>query len=71
MPGWESGKLKLGAQIYNLFNHPNFAKPVNDVASGNQGLIQGDVSSPTSIFGSFIGGAASSRIIQLKGSFTF
>ena len=71
IPYWESAKLKLGAQIYNLFNHPNFAKPTNDVASGQAGLITSVVSTPTSIFGSFIGGDASPRIIQLKASFTF
>ena len=27
VPGLESGNLKLGAQFFNLFNHPNFAIP--------------------------------------------
>lgn len=73
MPGWESAKLKLGAQIFNLFNHPNFAKPENDVEGGQgvTGVITSTVSTPTSIFGSFIGGDASPRIIQLKASFVF
>ena len=71
MPHWESGNLKLGAQFFNLFNHPNFAQPLSDVEGSNLGQINALVSTPTSILGSFLGGDAASRLIQLKATFTF
>jgi len=70
MPGWESGKLKLGAQFFNLFNHPNFGQPTSNVA-GSPGLIQSTVNPPTSILGAFLGGNASPRLIQLNAKFDF
>jgi hypothetical protein len=71
IPGWESAKFTVGAQFFNLFNHPNFAKPDPNIASGTFGTIQGTVNPPTSILGSFLGGDASPRLIQFKGNFTF
>jgi len=70
VPKFESGKLNLGVQFFNIFNHPNFAQPSGNVA-GNTGLISGTVNPPTSILGSFLGGDASPRLIQLKASFVF
>ncbi|MGI8773253.1 MAG: carboxypeptidase regulatory-like domain-containing protein [Acidobacteriaceae bacterium] len=70
IPHWEAANLKLGAQFFNLFNHPNFAQPSNDV-EGAPGFISSTVSTPTSILGSFLGGDASPRLIQLKADFTF
>jgi hypothetical protein len=70
MPGWESGKLKIGAQFFNLFNHPNFAQPTNNVA-GSIGVIQSAVNPPTSILGAFLGGNASPRLIQFNAKFDF
>ncbi|MDE1177053.1 MAG: carboxypeptidase regulatory-like domain-containing protein [Edaphobacter sp.] len=66
-------KLKVGAQFFNILNHPNFAIPSNDVAAGagTTGLIQSTVSTPTSILGSFLGGDASPRLIQLVGKINF
>jgi hypothetical protein len=70
--GLESGKLRIGAQFYNLFNHPNFGQPNGDVASGSSfGQISTTVNPPTSILGSFLGGDASPRLIQLTGKFEF
>jgi hypothetical protein len=72
IPHLQSGKLQLGAQFFNLFNHPNFAQPGNDVATPSTlGLVSNTVNTPTSILGSFLGGDASPRLIQLKGSFIF
>ncbi len=71
VPHWESANLKLGAQFFNLFNHPNFGQPLNDVESSGLGTINTTVSTPTSILGSFLGGDASPRLIQLKASFVF
>ena len=71
MPRWQSGKLIVGAQFYNLFNHPNFAQPQNNLANSQFGTINAMVNTPTSILGSFLGGDASPRLIQIKGEFVF
>lgn len=72
MPHWEHAELKVGAQLYNVFNHPNFQIPLNDVNDGpSDGLIYTTANTPTSILGAFLGGDASPRLIQLKGTFTF
>ncbi|HTX40942.1 MAG TPA: carboxypeptidase regulatory-like domain-containing protein [Acidobacteriaceae bacterium] len=72
LPHWEGGRLLLGAQFFNILNHPNFANPSNDIADGpNFGQITSTVSTPTSIFGAYLGGDASPRIIQLKGTLEF
>jgi Carboxypeptidase regulatory-like domain len=71
IPRWESGKLGIGLQFFNLFNHPNFDQPVGDVANPQFGSIITTVSTPTSILGSFLGGDASPRMIQLKARLTF
>jgi hypothetical protein len=67
----EDAKLQLGVQFFNVFNHPNFDLPVNDISNPNFGHITRTVSVPTSIFGVFFGGDASPRIIQLKAEFNF
>jgi len=71
IPRWESGKLGIGVQFFNLFNHPNFDQPVGDVANPQFGSIITTVSTPTSILGSFLGGDASPRLIQIKAALTF
>ncbi len=71
-PGWEKAQLGIGVQAFNLFNHPNFDQPVGDVSNPNQfGTIINTVSVPTSILGSFLGGDASPRIIQLTAKIVF
>jgi hypothetical protein len=71
IPKWEQARFTVGVQIYNLFNHPNFDKPVADVSDPAFGTIINLVSPPTSILGSFAGADASGRIIQIKGQFVF
>ena len=73
IPRWEAARFGVGFQFFNLFNHPNFDKPVNDIAQGQGvfGTIQELVSAPTSIFGSFVGADASVRIIQLRAQIVF
>ena len=71
IPHWESGKLGVGLQFFNLFNHPNFDQPVGDVSNPSFGSIITTVSTPTSILGSFLGGDASPRLIQVKAALTF
>jgi hypothetical protein len=64
IPKWESARITVGATAFNLFNHPNFDQPVQDVTSGSFGFIQSTVNPPTSIYGSFLGADASPRTIQ-------
>ncbi len=71
VPKIENGKLKVGVQFFNLFNHPNFQIPDSDVNDSTLGTIFTTANTPTSILGAFLGGDASPRLIQLKGTFTF
>jgi hypothetical protein len=71
IPHWERGKLGIGFQFFNLFNHPNFAFPVSDISNPLFGQTTSLVSPPTSILGSFLGGDASPRLIQLKATLSF
>jgi Carboxypeptidase regulatory-like domain len=83
-PHFEKAHLQLGVQFFNLLNHPNFNQPSHDLSSCNGtganpcvgggstfGTISSTVNPPTSILGSFLGGDASPRLIQLKGKITF
>ena len=71
VPHWEGAHFGVGAQFFNIFNHPHFDQPDADVASPTFGQIINPVASPSSIFGSFLGADASPRLIQLHGTFTF
>ncbi|MFP5204850.1 MAG: carboxypeptidase regulatory-like domain-containing protein [Acidobacteriota bacterium] len=67
----EGSNIKVGAQFFNILNHPNFGQPGADANATGFGLVGSMQNPPTSIFGSFLGGDASPRIIQLKGAITF
>ncbi len=67
----EGVNLKLGMTAYNLFNHPNFANPDSNVTSSVFGSSLSTVSPPTSIYGAFLGGDASVRIVQFTGKISF
>jgi carboxypeptidase family protein len=67
----ENSQFGVGLQFFNILNHPNFDQPDADVASTTFGTIINTVSVPTSVFGSGLGGDASPRIIQIKGTLTF
>ena len=71
IPHWEGAKFQFGAQAFNILNHPNFDQPVGDIANPQFGSIVRTVSTPTSIFGSFLGADASPRSLQIKGQITF
>lgn len=66
IPIYERAELVIGAQFYNLFNHPNFGAPVTDEGASNFGQVTQTISPPTSIYGSVLGADASPRLIQLK-----
>ena len=71
VPGMEQVKLKLGVQFFDLFNHPNFQILDSDVNDSTLGVIYTTANTPSSILGAFLGGDASPRLIQFKGTFTF
>jgi hypothetical protein len=71
LPITETSNFGIGFQFFNLLNHPNFDQPDADVASPTFGTILSTASVPTSIVGSFLGGDASPRLIQLKATLTF
>ncbi len=73
IPHWEGASFNLAIQTFNLFNHPNFDQPLNDISDGPGGFgtIQSTISTPTSILGAFLGGDAAPRIAQIKASITF
>ena len=64
--GFERGRIAFAAQFFNLFNHANFDQPVSDLANPQFGLITRTLNPPTSILGSFLGGDASPRLIQIN-----
>jgi hypothetical protein len=72
IPRWEKAQLKVAAQFFNTFNHANFQLPYADVADGSlNGTLNSAASTPTSVLGAFLGGDASPRLIQLKGTIVF
>jgi hypothetical protein len=71
LPISEASNLGIGVQFFNILNHPNFDQPDADVRSSTFGSIINTVSVPTSILGSFLGGDASPRLIQIRGTLTF
>lgn len=66
----ENLRFGVGAQAFNVLNHPNFANPVNDFSGTGFGTITSTVAPPTSPFGAFAG-VASGRIVQLQARITF
>jgi len=71
IPITEHMRFMIGAQAYNLLNHPNFANPGGNIAGGGLGTISSTVSAPTSPYGSFQGSAVSGRVMVLSGRFQF
>lgn len=71
IPHWEGAKFQVGAQAFNILNHPNFDQPIGDIANPQFGSIVRTVATPTSIFGSFLGADASPRALQIKAQLMF
>jgi hypothetical protein len=71
IPIRERVRFGVGASMYNLFNHPNFASPSGTVTSSALGTISSTVVPPTSIYGSFQSGTVSGRVIVITGKFSF
>jgi len=71
IPGTEAAQFQIGADAYNVLNHPNFLNPTFDADSPSFGDIFTQASVPTSVYGSFLGGNAAPRIMQLKATIQF
>ena len=71
IPKWEGAQFSIGANFFNILNHPHFDQPTADITSGQFGTIVLPVNSPTSIYGSFLGADASPRLVQIQGKLTF
>jgi hypothetical protein len=79
----ERFKLNIGANLYNIFNHPNFQNPDRTWTSstcstpgtgnlqGTCGQITGQAAPPTGPYGSFFNGLPAGRVGQLQGKITF
>ena len=75
----DRAKLRLDAQFFNLFNHPNFGLPVLGYAGvpGNRatqtgfGALTYTTSPPTGLLGVGLGGDSSPRMIALQARLEF
>ena len=61
----------IGANAFNVFNHPNLALPAADIASGGLGTITSIAAPPTSPYGSFQGAGVGGRVVQVFGKINF
>jgi hypothetical protein len=71
IPHWESAKLAVGLQAYNVLNHPNFDNPVANLYSGSFGQVIKTLGPPTSVLGSFLGGDDTVRMVQVTARLVF
>jgi hypothetical protein len=61
----------VGANFYNIFNHPNFTNPDSNLGDSTFGQITSTTAPPTGPYGSFATGLPSGRIVQLQGKIVF
>jgi hypothetical protein len=77
-PIWEQISMRFDVQMFNAFNHPNFALPGN-VQAGvpgtyippKFGTLEGAISPPTGLLGVGLGGDSSPRMIAFEGRIEF
>jgi hypothetical protein len=77
----ERFNLAIGAQAFNVFNHPNFGLPNASYASTytgaapipdpSYGTINTMQATPTSPYGNFLGFDSSPRVVQLSAKLVF
>ncbi|MDT8070586.1 MAG: carboxypeptidase regulatory-like domain-containing protein [Terriglobia bacterium] len=67
----ERMKFAVGAQAFNVFNHPNFGTPDYNLFDSNFGKITSMTTVPTSPYGNFLGFDSSPRVVQLTLKMTF
>jgi len=70
IPGWENATLGFGFQFFNIFNHPNYGFPDNQIQDQTLGQIFYLAAPPTSVLGS-VGGDNAPRMVQLKAQLQF
>jgi len=61
----------IGANFYNIFNHPNFDLPDNFLGDGTFGQSITSALPPTGPYGSFFANLPSARVIQFQGKLVF
>ncbi|MGD1106994.1 MAG: carboxypeptidase-like regulatory domain-containing protein [Terracidiphilus sp.] len=77
IPIREGIKLRIDAQLFNAFNHPNFALPstvqagVPGSVPASFGTLQSMTSPPTGLLGVGLGGDTSPRMIAFEGRIEF
>jgi Carboxypeptidase regulatory-like domain len=77
-PIWEQMSLRFDVQMFNAFNHPNFALP-SSVEAGIPGIyippkfgtLQSTISPPTGLLGVGLGGDSSPRMIAFQARIEF
>jgi Carboxypeptidase regulatory-like domain len=69
----ERFNFAIGAQAFNVFNHPNFGLPNADFLTGDPtfGAINTMQGTPTSPYGNFLGFDSSPRVMQISGKIVF
>ena len=67
----ERVNLGIGMNAFNVFNHPNFAIPDQNLGDSTFGQITSTVGVPTSPYGNFLGFDSSVRVVQLTAKVTF
>jgi Carboxypeptidase regulatory-like domain len=67
----EALTFSVGAQAFNVFNHPNFANPDSALGSSNFGQITSMAATPTSPYGNFLGFDSSPRVVQVSAKLVF
>lgn len=67
----ERYRFMIGANFFNLLNHPNFQNPVSNNSSSSFGTITGSVVPPTTPYGAFASAAEGMRIAQVFAKITF
>ncbi len=63
--------LGLGAQAFNVLNHPNYAVPDSGFGDATFGNILQMAGTPTSPYGNFLGFDSAPRLVQITGKITF
>ena len=68
----ERFNFAVGAQAFNVFNHPNFGLPDSNFGDGaGFGTISSMQGTPTSPYGNFLGFDSSPRVMQISGKIVF
>ncbi len=63
--------LSVGANFYNVFNHPNFDQPDATYGDSTFGNVVTTAPLPTGPYGAFFANLPSARIIQFQGKIVF